>query len=392
MELKYESPPITEQKPNDFVPIFRTELPNYSHLSAIEGFHAFFENKLPGSWLIRESRVPGMISVTFKKEDGKVAHTRFAFDGNKWIKVSDSMRNKHMEGSSILNYQFFDRANVKSKLELLFEAIYAPTSSFVFISEKMIEPVEEQVTRQKAYYIDVAGYVPVKQRTNEHVIYANLLQSLEKVQGAIKGCIYVLNAGQELINTEMGSLDTIQTSYSRTQLSHMLRNVSKPFQSNVKAQELKDLLESWLDANKLTFDLLCPVLHTLFEEPYYVVETGMVYDAAALFHDGKCLKACPLTRTEIENNPVHFEGYRRKLYETLELFFDLIQLHQAKLNLAQEKKEVSSNLSLFSIFTPADSGEASSALKTSSEGDAVVQIDNSQVLEAEANLTSTNTL
>ncbi|MDR3504057.1 MAG: hypothetical protein P4L79_15920 [Legionella sp.] len=381
MQQKQEATSTVSQEQSDFVPIFKMELPNYPHLEVIEGYHEFFKTKVPGSWLMRESRVPGMISVTFKQENRKVGHTRFAFVADKWLVVNNDMRNKHTEGSSLINYEHVDRMSVKSKFELLLEAIYKSseesTSKFVFENDKMIEPVAEQATQQRAYYIDTAGYTPVKQRTKDQAIYANLLQSLESVKKAMRDCMNDLSTGTELKERKMDCLDKIQISYKKSDLSHILRDVSKPFQSdNSDALELKELLEVWLEENSLTFDLMCPVLHALFEEPYYVVETGMVYDAAALFHKGQCLETCPLTKTNIEYNPVHFGGYRKALYETLEQFFDLIQLYQEKMSLAKERKEDFSSLPLFSVFAPATSNEASSVVDES--------LQNSTKVESEA--------
>lgn len=365
MQEKQDAASTKNQEQSDFVPIFKMELPNYLHLTVIDGYHEFFRTKVPGSWLIRESRVDGMISVTFKRDDGKVGHTRFAFVGDKWAPVNDDMRDKHIDGSSIIHYEHVNRVSVKSKFELLLEAIDEASKKFkgkfIFSSDKMIKPVSEQATNQQAYYIDAPTYVTAKRRTDDQVIYAKLLQSLEKVNGTIRDCMADLNENKAL-TINMEGLDSIKISYEATDLSNMLRRVSKPFQSDEKAQKLKDLLEGWLEANALILDLLCPVLRTLFEEPYYVFETGMVYDAAALYPNGKLLNACPLTRTKIEDNPVHFEGYRRKLYDTLELFFNLIQLYQAKMGSDKEKKEDFSTLPHLSLFAASASNDVASAL------------------------------
>ncbi|USQ12725.1 hypothetical protein J2N86_08370 [Legionella lytica] len=356
MQAKQEATSNVNQEQSDLVPIFKMKLPNYSHLDAIDGYHQFFSTKVAGSWLIRESRVQGMISLTFKRENSEIAHTRFAFLGDKWGIVDNKMRDKHLDGSSTINYEHVDKESAKSKFELLLEAIHkfseTSKSKLVFKDDRMIIPIPEQATPMQAYYVDCVSYVLTKQRTKDEVIYANLLQSLDKVKEVIRGCIDTLNADAELKERAMDCLDKIQLSYKKSDLSHMLRNISKPFQSSSDAQAFKELLDTWLEANALTFDLMCPVLHALFEEPYYVVETGMVYDAAALFYNGTCLDNCPLTQVKIQYNPVHLDGYRRALYETLELFFDLVELYQEKTSLLKEKQEDLSNLSLLSIFAP----------------------------------------
>ncbi|WP_133135198.1 hypothetical protein [Legionella rowbothamii] len=365
MQEKQDATSTKNEEQSDLVPIFKMELPNYPHLPIIEGFDEFFKTKVPGSWLIRESRTEGMISVTLKRDEGKIAHTRFAFIEDKWVLVNNTMRDKHIDGSSIITYEHVDRVSVKSKFELLLEAINdfsnKSTNKFTLKSDKMIKPVWEQATKQQAYYIDSVSYVTTKQRTTDQAIYANLLQSLEKVNGVIRDCMANLNANKA-VTKDMKGLDSIKLFYNRITLSNILRRVSKPFKSDNHAQKLKDLFDDWLAANALTFDLLCPVLLTLFEEPYYVVETGMVYDAAALFSNGTLLSTCPLTRTKIEDNPVHFDGYRRKLYSTLELFFDLIKLYQAKMVLDKEKKEELSALPSLSLFAPSSFNDDASAL------------------------------
>ncbi|MFJ1267585.1 hypothetical protein ACD661_03320 [Legionella lytica] len=354
MQAKQEATSSTNQEQGDFVPIFMMKLPSYPELEPINGYEQFFRGKVVGSWLIRESRVPGMISVTFKKEIAKTSHLRFAFINDKWVIVNDNMRDNHTGGASTLNYEPLDRRTVKSKYNLLLEAINS--TKLVFDADHMIIPAAEEATRQRAYYVDVPSYVVAKQRGKE-ALFVNLLNSLDEVKGKIKVCIETLGTEGALKDKKMDCLGNTQLTYNKLELSHTLRNVSKPFKSNKDALEFKELFDTWLEENSFTFDLMCPVLRTLFVEPYYVVETGMVYDAGALFYEDARmrltrLEKCPLTQTKITYNPAHLDGYRTALYETLELFYDLVRLYQIKTGLIKEQQDDFSNLPLLSVFAP----------------------------------------
>lgn len=355
MQLKQEILINVDEAQEEYIPIFKKSVPGSESPDPIYAFEQLLKNKPIGSWLIRESRAEGMISLTRKLTNGSISHTRFAFVDGTWVVVGNNKLKKHKEREDVINYNCFDVSTVRSKLDLLFEVIH---QVHPLLDEKMIKPSFVQATEQAGYYIGSLGYQLSKVRSNDQVIYAELLNSLEQVQTVMKNLRSALNEHKTLLLDQLSLLEPIKLEVSRAQLSKILRETNKPFKHSEFARKIKDLFEEWLDVNKLTADLLCPISQSLFAEPYYVVESGMVFDVDSLFPADKCLSTCPLTRKPIEFHPVHFSGYRKKLYECLEQFFDLLELYQEKQQLANQQQGSGNHLSpSFFMAKPIDEKE-----------------------------------
>ncbi len=58
--------------------IFKNEVGSESSSGYLASFEYLLKNKPDNTWLIRESRLPGRISVTYKKKD-HIIHQRYAF-------------------------------------------------------------------------------------------------------------------------------------------------------------------------------------------------------------------------------------------------------------------------------------------------------------------------
>lgn len=323
MQSKQET--ITEMS-DEAIPIFTQYPHRYNcYTDTLEGFNEFFANKPVGYWLIRESRINGMITLMHKLDNNKVMNSRYAFVNGQWqwmgIKTGDKPYDKIYVHS------------IKSKFQLLLETLYA---RHPLDAKKMIRPAVGERTSNTQYYSS-NGPQYVNNSPNqekEKPVYANPIQALER----IKTIMTLLGAtlaesGTDTNNLKMTLLFDIKMTLTKEQLTQILRETVQPFKNNKNAEEIKNLFEQWLEANGLTDDLLCPVSYSLFSEPYLIGESGMIYDADSLFVGGKCLATCPKTRLPIELHPTHFEGYRGILYTCLEQFFDLIMMYQEQMKL-----------------------------------------------------------
>lgn len=306
------------------IPVFAKQFPGSIEEDPLLAFIKLVQTKPDGYWLMRESRVEGMISITFKL-NGKVGHDRFVFKNERWREVNDGQKI-----TAIGAYESFnkDTAN-KSVIDSLLDAIYA-TRPLEY--EKLIIPAEAFASSNMGY-LQASPYVLVTRRDGkEQKIYADLLGSLAEITNLINENIRILDNEENRstpISLDMELLKTVVLP-SRKKLNEDLC-LKKTFLLVNSASFLKDLFTKWLENNQLGEDLFCPVGADLFVEPYYVVESGQVFDVSSLFPQGKCLLTCPVTRMPIMLHPVHFEGYRRKLGECLILFFDFIELYQANL-------------------------------------------------------------
>lgn len=310
----------------ELIPVFQRELPGVNVANPIDAFKNLLANKPDGYWLIRESRVDGMISVTFKINKD-IKHGRFVFANDHWTMVGNNDLNNYIEG--VLPFEALTRDTVGTKINLLFDAIF---SSLPLVFEKMVIPSEAQATHNLDYVM-ISPYILMEERDGkEKKIYANLLGSLNHLEGIMTNLEDSLDKEQQINEINMDTLSEIKLPVKELLMEQLKQ--AQPFKTEGYAKQIKELFANWLTANALTLDLYCPVSLDLYEEPYYVVESGHVFDASSLFPNGNdCLNACPLTREVIESHPVHFAGYRRELNERLLQFFDIIQLHQQKTGL-----------------------------------------------------------
>lgn len=99
-----------------------------------------------GTWLIRESStMPGMISISFVKEDETVGHSRFAFYNDTWNscaseKEIEAYKNALLAGE--LKAEYIDSTNIKEKFMDLTNLLKKNGYQF----DKLIKPEAGQYT------------------------------------------------------------------------------------------------------------------------------------------------------------------------------------------------------------------------------------------------------
>lgn len=285
-------------------------------------------NKPDGYWLIRESRQLGMISVTYKLS-GKTNHTRFAFVNGNWKEVGGNQLVNYSRPDS---YQHLMKENIKEKCDELLEEIFT-----ILGLEKtnILIPAATQASTAPEYssYCDI-HQVYVKVGSGREVLYGNPVTALNKVELILNSILAGLkgSSGEENeSNNALAFLKGFHLPNIRPEelMAHFRQ--PKPFKNGDRLQEviqLKDQFSEWLEMCNLRDNLFCPVTQELFLEPYYLSETGQIYDADGIFHHDKLLDKCPLTQTPIVEYPTHCKGYRSKLELCLSKFFEAVQLVQ----------------------------------------------------------------
>ena len=351
------------------VTVFKQTLPYDTSPDPLEAFTGLFKNKPDGYWLVRESRVKGMISITFKLNQ-VITHRRFAFVEDHWNEVGGEQVKDYQEG--VWPYLELTQGTVKTKIDLLLETVF---KNYALNLEQLILPKESQASKDNDYSC-ICPYEPLMNRINQNEkIYANLIESLKKIEQIMIDVKDSLNEDRD-IKMDLDMLKEIVLSSKEDLISQL--QLPRPFQNFPNAKQFKDVFANWLSDNNLMFDLFCPIQMDLFEEPYYILESGHVFDSSALFANaGNCLQTCPLTRVDIKAHPIHFDGYRRELNERLIQFFDLIQLYQEKISLNKEQKcsvlPQASNLQFFPIpIFPRPSAEPGSSLSQDDDSASMV--------------------
>ncbi|QLZ67775.1 hypothetical protein FOLKNPGA_00548 [Legionella sp. PC1000] len=291
-------------------------------------FENMLRNKPDGYWLIRESRQFGMISVTYKQA-GKINHARFAFVGENWKEVGgDDLVNYSRPDS----YQRIMRENIKEKCEELLKQIF---TTIGLEKTNILIPTAKQASTAPEYsgYCDIYQ-VYVKVGSGREVVYGNPLEALNNVELILNTILADLKGPRAEENESNSALAFLKEynlpNITPEELTQHFRQ-PKPFKSGDHLQEviqLKDQFAEWLEKCGLRDNLFCPVTQELFLEPYYLTETGQVYDADGIFHHDKLLDKCPLTQTPIDEYPTHCKGYRSKLKLCLFKFLEAVQLVQ----------------------------------------------------------------
>ncbi|KTD20948.1 Uncharacterised protein [Legionella lansingensis] len=318
---------IFQREDKGQVIIFKKQISNRD--TPLQDFIELLNTKPNGYWLLRESRVTGMISVSYKEKE-QVKHTRFAFVGDHWEDVPGKDIETFLANAS---YEQLMRSNIADRCDDLLDKIF---SLLPLTVDNIIVPTNSEASEEAAYLGYTSTHQPYAAPIEEEpkVIYNNPVDALQKVELILQQLISILKesdpAKKENINPSLAHLRKINTELTITpkdlmiQLSH-----AKAFAKGPHAEataKLRDCFEEWLERCNLRDNLFCPVTQGLFEEPYYIVETGHVYDAAGIFDKGVLLSKCPLTQVPIERYPVHLNGYRRKLSHCLLQFFEALQL------------------------------------------------------------------
>lgn len=313
------------------IPVFKRVLAGSSvYLDPLDAFEELLRYKPNGTWLIRESRVEGMITISFKLED-VLRHKRFVYLEHQWTIVG------HKQLQDVKEFTAHSKDTLDGTImETLLAAIYESTA---LEYANIMLPSETQAS-SNCSYLHVSPYImeshvssPVKK------IYVDPVNALNDVHNVI------LKIKQLIVNKDITTLLQLEMNVcSSMKLPHLedLMGVlmrPKPYEGETSAKLFKDDFAQWLTDNDLTDNLFCPVELDLFDTPY-VIESGRVINGSALFPKNKCLDCCPITRIPITKYPAHFEGYRRKLGETLLLFYDLVGLYQVSLMQTKEESEI----------------------------------------------------
>jgi hypothetical protein len=368
---------ITKDKVHNFV--FKQKLnPDEKDLDKVkQAFESLLGRKPDTFWFARESRVEGMITVTYKLE-GEVKHARFAFEDGQWKSVNNVDLAAYLTAHNFS--KVFSDDSIKDKCDQLLEKI---NELLPQLGSNLLIPREEHSTTNK--YFAGYDYTPI---TTDQVIsqgkifktFANPTNELDVVNLRLKTILDTLKNATSPIAAlkEMEGLTGIdilekKTPLSKDQLSTQLKG-EKPFKEGKYANELeqlKSLLEEWLTENKLDKMLICPVTHELFTKPYYVQESGQVYDYDGLFYENKCLELCPLTRMAIKEPPSEYPFYHRELVKCLNRFLNSMELYHSIKAALEEEKKITSHLDYPGTF-----------FLLSNEDNKLEQVSDSQLLTA----------
>lgn len=324
---KKKAKKIFKQVDKGKVLIFKRQITPYDE-DILPTFENMLRNKPEGYWLIRESRQFGMISVTYKTAE-QINHVRFAFVGENWKEVGgDELVNYSRPGS----YQRLMKENIKEKCEELLKQIF---TTLGLEKTNILIPTAKQASTTPEYsgYCDFRQLY-VKVGAGREVLYGNPVEALNKVELILNSILAGLK-DPEADENEPDNALTFLKEYSLPNITpaELIQHFRqpKPFKNGDHLQEviqLKDQFAEWLEKCNLRDNLFCPVTQELFLEPYYLTETGQVYDADGIFHNDKLLNKCPLTQTPIVEYPTHCKGYRSKLELCLFKFMDAVQLVQ----------------------------------------------------------------
>ncbi|MCE3046074.1 hypothetical protein [Legionella sp. 16cNR16C] len=314
---------------NDYmVSVFKKALPN-SRGNVLNEFVSFLEYRRSGTWLLRESRTPGMITLSFVILNQPVKHQRYAYCNNEWVIVTSELIEQTKCDPSFkphyketLEKKETEDGQEKTMLSSLLDKIFTKFPEIV--KDRLLLPTEEQAS-SNSNYIHQSPYI------NWH---EKAIPSPKKYVEPLKG----LDKAMSVLRMATGSINywdkTKPSLFQRYQeltlpdlkLFKNALNQPFPYESGI-AKDMKDLFSTWLQINRLEEDLFCPVEQELFSEPY-VLESGYIFNSSVLYHNGKHLEKCPITRKEIEQNPSRLKGYRSKLAEALLMFYDGIAAYQ----------------------------------------------------------------
>ncbi|KTC93200.1 SH2 domain-containing protein [Legionella cincinnatiensis] len=350
-------------------------------------FENMLGNKPEGYWLIRESRKLGMISVTYKK-GGQIKHVRFAFVGENWKEVTGDELDNYSRPDS---YQQLMKENIKEKCDELLKQIFT-----ILKLEKtnILIPTAKQASTTPEYsgYCDI-HQVYMKVGAGRAFLYGNPLEALNNVELILNSILAGLKDPKADENEPNNALDFLKE-YSLPNITseELIQHFRqpKPFKNGDHLQEvtqLKEQFAEWLEKCNLRDNLFCPVTQELFLEPYYLTETGQVYDADGIFHNDRLLNKCPLTQTPIVEYPTHCKGYRSKLELCLFKFMEAMQLVQnpeqqkQTEHASKEEREVFSERAIAgttrnSNFSPAFFTSTSSLREDSNTESACAETDN----------------
>jgi hypothetical protein len=260
----------------------------------IEDFEEVIKRKPHGAWLIRESRQPGMVSITYN-QTGVVKHDRYAFVHGKWGSVSNS------EISDIAKKcEYMSRTNIANSCQSLLEVIFADRGWLKM--DKLVFPLKDQYSLQNEY----GSYVIAVEENAK--VYNNPVEALKDIDKKIDALLKKSNT--EIAQMDLSFLKTHSTSSPRIEIE--------------RSDQLEERFCAWLISENLEKDVFSPISLELFKNPHVLADSGIVLDGDELFHNAKLLETCPITRTRIEKNPYRIEGWNRQLEECLQKFQLLI--------------------------------------------------------------------
>ncbi len=262
MILKKEIEAMLSEAPQMHGIIFKRALkPHHNDEEILSSFERIIANKPKNFWLMRESRVAGKISVTYRTESG-VYHMRFAFTNGEWVPANFQDK-----------FDPMDRRMIGTQCQQLIHCLALRN----FNLEQMVLPGKDEQSTSPLY--SKYTYVTVGK---SRVRYDDPIVSLNTVIDTFKEII--------INKKEMQQLNFA------------------PELHHVKAE---DLFCEWLYKNRLHDGILDPIYCTLMEKPYIISESGYAFDFKTLFDDNLSLRLekCPFTRKPITLKPYRVEGY-----------------------------------------------------------------------------------
>jgi hypothetical protein len=258
----------------------------------IEDFENLIKNKPNGTWLIRESRQIGLFSITYKNW-GEVWHTRYAFIDGKYREVADKELKKI--ANKFINMSI---TNIANGCEALLRTIFATNP--ILTLDHLLLPSKTQVTEVSQYQ----RYVVVQKKVK---IYNDPVKALRKIGRQID--VLLKKSDAEIAMMDLSFLKVYPGSPT-TEVEHR--------------EQLKERFCAWLTSAHLETAVFSPISLEIFKAPYVLQESGRVFDYHEIYHDGKLLISCPITRIPIKKTPCPIKDWNEQLDKCLQKFQLLI--------------------------------------------------------------------
>lgn len=273
--------------------IFAQKLnPETSDSTAIlKEFEALLGNKPVGTFLLRESRQEGRITLSCKQSfitkeqtiQQQIRHYRFVFSGTEWQICSDSK--EPIETTSVNKDSIGDKCqqllSIIEKKRIMINSVLTPIKM-----HQILLPNSHQHTLYAGY----SNYTAVSATTQR---FNDPLKALTKVKTLLKNELSGLNL-------EAATHEQAQSEANRTAFMH------------------------WLEEKKpnLADTLSCPISTNLLRNPRVI--DGHAYERSTIYEgDSLVFTHSPLTRNRIETTPYAISGYTHLLNKCLALFCTL---------------------------------------------------------------------
>ncbi|CDZ77379.1 hypothetical protein BN59_01662 [Legionella massiliensis] len=231
-------------------------------------YSRLIRQKNVGSFLIRESRVPGCLSLTIHSKVEKqgvqvseASHYRFYFANGKW--------NTHSPDTPLPDYTPLNLQTIGRRAQQFLVLL----DSLGFSHDRMILATTQQASSIPAY----SSYV----RLTPPPLPVQIINS------PVEGMVKVLSAVNELRENPQGNT--------------LFKVVLEKYQSNLDDEGIAELFEEWLahtpaEGQVTLLDLVqCPINLSLMTEPY-VLSSGHVVNSDI----APMLTFCPMTKQPLD--------------------------------------------------------------------------------------------